>query len=227
MAQVLKTVVNITVAALGHPQTVQCCTKQPLCHATSKRSRGQLHVAHAAPHTVCTALAMRPETVTAATCFVTCCAAPCCVAAGDLCVTVAKDCGTGPGSPCCPTLYRQRTNPELPRGGCPGSNEYCNPDRAAIKRNEGKPFTFTPGTCLRNAPDCGKFGKSCCQFTTSSSSVETCEQGGRKGYCANPPGYKEVDGYRYAPENERVCTPCPAKVDAAAEAKQPALSSCT
>lgn len=172
---------------------------------------------------------MKPEPDRCNPCAMLSCAVLCCVAAGDLCVTIAKDCGTGPGSPCCPTLYRQRTNPELPRGGCPGSNEYCNPDRTAMKQNEGKPYTFTPGTCLRNAPDCGKFGKSCCHFMASSSSVETCGlhlEGGRKGYCANPPGYTEVDGYRYAPENERVCTRCPAKVDAAAEAKQPALSGC-
>lgn len=78
---------------------------------------------------------------------------------------------------------------------------------------------------MRNTPDCGQFGKKCCISMVDGKQVKKCgappvKGSGQvdtdRGYCANPPGRKELDRYggiKAAPLSELVCTPCPAKTD--------------
>lgn len=117
--------------------------------------------------------------------------------------------------------YHIASNPSLQRYGCP-KDMFCNYDTTPAP--PGVPNALPRGTCLPNAPDCGQFGKSCCVFTGGSSTGLRCGaqygQSGRKGYCANPPGYP---GPNEAPLKDLVCTPCPDQVDPSLEKTNPSL----
>lgn len=100
-----------------------------------------------------------------------------------------------------PSAQSMRSNPPLPRVGCP-SPLYCNLDGKEAS------IALFSGTCMRNTADCGQFGKKCCISTEGGSQVTEC----KGGYCANPPDYKEVDSNgkpKEAPFADRVCTRCP------------------
>jgi hypothetical protein len=63
-----------------------------------------------------------------------------------------------------------------------------------------------PGTCLRNAPDCGKLGKPCCIITTANTGADICNPGpGQKGFYAGADGKRE--GVK---SKDLICQACPA-----------------
>lgn len=103
------------------------------------------------------------------------------------------DCGTGPGKPCCPFAYKVATNPTLKRTGC-ADDMFCNYDFSAAAAAEATRIEYrtasVPGTCERNAADCGQFSKGCCIATNPSSTSMTCgarwNETGQRGYCADP-----------------------------------------
>lgn len=113
-----------------------------------------------------------------------CCFFPA-IAGAYPCAAVPADCGSAAGKPCCPTLYRVSTNPQLEKQGCwgavSGSTLYC-------KYEDPGPnveLAFIPGTCVANPPDCGTLGRPCCIATTSSSNTVSCKSGpgGTALYC--------------------------------------------
>lgn len=99
----------------------------------------------------------------------------------------------GPGKPCCPFAYKVGTNPPLKRTGC-ADYMYCNYDFSAAAAAEATTAEYrtasVPGTCERNAADCGQFSKGCCITTSPSSTSMTCgarwNETGQRGYCADP-----------------------------------------
>jgi len=130
------------------------------------------------------------------------------------CTAIPADCGTGPGSPCCPMPYHVDSNPKLQRYGCP-DNQFCNYDNSTTG-------ALPSGTCKPNPSDCGQFGKKCCIFTGGAATGMRCGaqygQSGPKGYCANPVGYK---GTNHAPLKDLVCTQCPDALDPSLEKSNP------
>lgn len=135
-------------------------------------------------------------------------AMPCHAAGWHRCTPVAKDCGIGPGSPCCPLLPTgsMRTNPALKRGGCPDklADSSNNPDDKwrgqychSPTYGRGSPNTvfrggdrqsdmvsYRKGVCKQNDPDCGIFGKPCCILHVNSKSGYMCDgEDYRTGIC--------------------------------------------
>lgn len=77
------------------------------------------------------------------------------------------------------------------------------------------------GTRVSNHPECGTYGKPCCVRTGAPYGGAAIRCGpqpkpgvwgiqGRKGYCANPPGFK---GTGKASSKDLICTECPETVD--------------
>jgi hypothetical protein len=148
-----------------------------------------------------------------------CC--PCHTGNGD-CMAIPKNCGTGPGTPCCPMPYHTDSNPPLSmkQYGCgTDAKMFCNYITIPGQKQTGLPS----GTCELNPSDCGQFGKKCCITTGGSATGMRC--GGPwgstgVGYCANPADYK---GSGEAPLKDLICTPCPAKLDPSLEKTNPTL----
>lgn len=149
------------------------------------------------------------------------------------CRAVPKNCGTGPGTPCCPSTYHISVNPPLTNIGCGGKDSsgrvnFCNYEsKEASTQPPG--YDWPTGTCTANPLNCGTFGKPCCVFTGGGATGTKCgpyfgEPGygtpGSKGYCANPPGYK---GTGQAPLKDLICTQCPDKVVDSAKRGDPEL----
>jgi hypothetical protein len=132
------------------------------------------------------------------------------------CTAIPDNCGTGPGTPCCPMPYHVDSNPKLQRYGCL-NNQFCNYGNSTTG-------ALPSGTCEPNPSDCGQFGKKCCIFTGGAATGMRCGaqsgQSGPKGYCANPVGYK---GANQAPLKDLVCTQCPDSVDPGLEKSNPNL----
>lgn len=137
------------------------------------------------------------------------------------CFKVEQNCGTDPGTPCCPSMYHISSNPSMPRPDCGASNAFCNYEGA------GPGFPYWKGTCGVNAPDCGRIGKKCCISTGGGATGTKCgpyfgEPGfgtpGSKGYCADAAGKGLAGGTRLG---DLICTRCPDKVDSSTKQTNP------
>jgi hypothetical protein len=134
---------------------------------------------------------------------------------------VPKDCGLEAGSPCCPNTYHVASNPHMGRPPCP-KNHYCAYDKFGGPKFPGWDLLpLPPGTCIANAPDCGRRGKPCCIIDMlSTTHIECNPGGGARGYCADKSGRTGGDGARL---RDLVCNVCPDKVDDALKANRPAV----
>jgi hypothetical protein len=108
-------------------------------------------------------------------------------------------------SPCCPSTYRTPFNPSLNKPLCP-DYYFCQYDETLPKYPGLELLKAPPGTCLRNAPDCGKLGKPCCIVTTANTGGEFCNpEDGKKGFCAGADG--ATKGVK---DKDLICHSCPA-----------------
>jgi hypothetical protein len=97
------------------------------------------------------------------------------------CAAIPKNCGTGEGTPCCPTSYGASYNPSLPRYDCgqgkisPSAENFCcNHGDPKTVKYPGYDNIFMPGVCYKNKPDCDEWGKACCHGTGGSAASDVC-----------------------------------------------------
>lgn len=161
-----------------------CCVSACTLHANSPEAAAQ--IGYLQGHRRCLCDAGAQTSAVSAPALSVCAGAYACTAVED-------DCGTGPGKPCCPFAHKVTTNPPLKRTGC-ADDMFCNYDFSATAAAEALSSEYrtasVPGTCERNAADCGQFDKGCCITTSPLSTSMTCgarwNETGQRGYCADP-----------------------------------------